>query len=145
VCKRSKFQRIPAKPNRSQMANCIYCGAKTYLYQSETPLCVKCAEAMGAKPPPPKRAPLHKDHVRRILLLEVAETTARAEAASAEFKVIISSIPTGIPHPDGTQRIHQASHNLSNARKDMMRAHSRLDNFLSSGVIPEDQSTGDGE
>ena len=100
---------------------------------------------MDAKPPP-KRAPLHKDHVRRILLLDVAESTARADTASAEFKVVISSIPTGIPHPDGTQRIHQASHNLSNARKDLMQAHSRLDNFLSSGVIPEDlKGTGDGE
>ncbi len=110
------------------------------------PLCIKCAEAINARQPPPKRAPLHKDHIRRILLLGVAETTARAEAASAEFKGIINSIPTGIPHPDGTQRIHQASHNLSNARKDMMQAHSRLDNFLHSGVIPEDlKSPGNGE
>jgi hypothetical protein len=128
------------------MAKCIYCGAEISLHRGETPLCAKCAEAMDAKHPPPKQAPLHKDHVRRILQLDVAETTARAEAASAEFKMIISSIPTGIPQPDGAQRIHQASHNLSNARKDMMRAHSRLDNFLSSSVIPEDlYSTGDGE
>jgi len=127
------------------MANCIYCGAETSLDRSKAPLCVKCAEAMDAKQPP-KRAPLHKDYVWRILQLEVAETTARAEAAAAEFRVIISSIPTGIPHPDGTQRIHQASHSLSNARKDMMRAHSRLDDFLSSGVIPEDlNSRKDGE
>lgn len=126
------------------MANCIYCGGETSLYPSGMPLCVQCAEAIDAKPPP-KRA-LHKDHVRRILLLDVAETTARADAVAAEFKVLISSIPTGVPHPDGTQRIHQASHNLSNARKDMMEAHSRLDNFLSSGVIPEDlRDTGDGE
>ena len=127
------------------MANCIYCGAETSLHQSEAPLCVKCAEAMDAKLQP-KRAPLHKDYVRRILLLDVAETSARAEAAAAEFKGIIGSIPTGIPHPNGTQRIHQAAHDLSNARKDMMQAHSRLDNFLSSGVIPEDlEATGDGE
>ena len=101
------------------------------------PLCIKCAEAMDASQPP-RRAPLHEDHIRRILLLDVAETTARAEAAAAEFKGIINSVPTGIPHPDGTQRIHQAAHNLSNARKDMMHAHSRLDIFLRSGIIPED-------
>jgi hypothetical protein len=128
------------------MGKCIYCGAETSLYQSEMPLCVNCAEAMDAKQTPPRRPPLNEDYVRRILLLDIAETTARAEAASAEFKMIISSIPTGIPHPDGTQRIHQASHNLSNARKDMMQAHSRLDDFLRSGVIPEDlKSPGDGE
>ena len=102
------------------------------------PLCVECAEALDAKQPSPRRATLHKDHVRRILLLEVAESSARANEAAAEFKAIINSIPTGIPQPDGAQRIHQASHHLSNARKDMMRAHSRLDNFLSSGAIPED-------
>ena len=126
------------------MANCIYCGAETSLYQSEMPVCVKCAEGIGGaeamdpKEAPPMRAALDKDYMRRILQLEVAETNAQAEAAAAEFKAIISSVPTGIPHPDGTQRIHHAAHNLSNARKDMMRAHLRLDNFLSSGVIPED-------
>jgi hypothetical protein len=126
------------------MANCFYCGAETSLHQSEMSLCAKCAEAMdAAKPadatqPPPERAPLHKDYVRRILLLDVAETTARANTAAAEFKGIIGSIPTGIPHPDGAQRIHQAAHSLSNARKDMMQAHTRLGNFLRSGVIPED-------
>ena len=122
------------------------------------PVCVKCAEGIGAgevmdsdepmdpKQAPPKRAPIDNDYMRRILQLEVAETNALAEAAAAEFKAIMSSVPTGIPHPDGTQRIHQAAHNLSNARKDMMRAHSRLDNFLRSGMIPEDlQSTGDAE
>jgi hypothetical protein len=128
------------------MANCIHCGTETSSYQSDMPLCIKCAEAMDARQAPPKRAPLHKDHIRRILLLEVAETTVRAEAAAAEFKGCIKSIPTGLPHPDGTQRIHQASHNLSNARKDMMQAHSRLENFLRSGVIPDDlKSPGDRE
>jgi len=123
------------------MPNCIYCGAEKSLDQSETALCVKCAEAMDAK-----QTPLDKHYVRRILQLEVAETTARAEAAAAEFKGIIGSIPTGIPHPDGTQRIHQAAHNLANARKDMMQAHSRLDDFSRSGVIPEDLKTpGSGE
>jgi len=126
------------------MANCISRGAETSLYPSGMPLCVRCAEAMDAKPPP-KRALLHKDHARRILLLDVAETTARADAAAAEFKAMINSIPTGILQPDGAQRIHQASH-ISNARKDMMQAHSRLDNFLNSGVIPEDlRGTRDGE
>ena len=120
------------------MEHCIYCGAGTSLYQGETPLCAKCAEAIGTEQPPPQPAPLHKDHVRRILQLDVAETTARADTAAAEFKAIINSIPSGIPQPDGVQRIHQASHDLANARKDLMRAHSRLDNFLNSGAIPED-------
>lgn len=71
-------------------------------------------------------------------MLDVAETTARAEAASSEFQELVRSVPTGVPHPDGAQRIHQASHNLANARKDLTHAQSRLDSFLRSGVIPED-------
>lgn len=127
------------------MANCIYCGGETSLRQNEMPLCIKCTEAIDVKQPPEKAA-LDKDYVRRILLLDVAEATARAQEAAAEFKGIIGSIPSGIPHPDGAQRIHLASHHLANARKDMMRAHSRLDDFLRSGVIPEDfKSPGDGE
>ena len=118
------------------MANCIYCGSETSLYQSKIPLCAECAGATDTRQSKP--APLHNDYVRRVLQLEVAETSARAETAAADFKGIIGSIPTGIPHPDGTQRIHQAAHILSNARKDMMQAHSRLDDFLRSGVLPED-------
>ena len=97
------------------MANCIYCGAETSSYRSERPVCVKCAEgmdsaeAMDPKQAPPKQAPLDNDYIRRILQVEVAETNAQAEAAAAEFKAIMSSGPTGIPHPDGTQRIHQAA------------------------------------
>ncbi len=79
-------------------------------------------------------------------MLELAEATARAEAASAEFKIIMRSIPSGIPHPDGARRIHQASHDLSNARKDVMQAHSRLENFLRTGLIPQDlKGTENGE
>ncbi len=112
------------------MAICIKCGTETSSHPREAPLCLKCAEAIDAELPPSKSALLQRDYVRRVLLLDVAESTARAEAASAEFKLIISSIPTGIPHPDGTRRIHQASHHLSNVRKDMMQAHSRLEDFL---------------
>ena len=137
LTKASQKGKFLGRRGKSRMERCIYCGAGTSLHQGETPLCAKCAESSGTQQVP-KRAPLHRDHVRRILLLDVAETTARADAASAEFKAIINSIPTGIPQPDGVQRIHQASHRLANARKDAMRAHSRLDNFLNSGAIPED-------
>jgi hypothetical protein len=124
------------------MANCIYCGTETSLFQRELPRCAKCAEAMGAGAP----AWLPKDRVRRLLMQEVAGAAARAEAASAGFKVLLSSLPTGIPHPDGAQRIHQAAHDLSNARKDLMQAHARLDDFLRSGVIPENlKDPGNGE
>jgi hypothetical protein len=76
----------------------------------------------------------------------VFETTTRLNMASEEFNVIMSSVPSAMPHPDGSLRIRQASRELSAARKEMLRAHSRLDEFLSTGVIPDDlkQAGGDG-
>src|SRR5258708_40126240 len=44
----------------------------------------------------------------------------------------------GLPHPDGTPRIRNASSRLSTARKNMMTAHNRLDCFLETGSVPED-------
>jgi hypothetical protein len=41
-------------------------------------------------------------------------------------------------YANGAQRIHSASRELSVARKEMMKAHSRLDDSLSRGVVPED-------
>jgi hypothetical protein len=47
-------------------------------------------------------------------------------------------IPSFIPPPDGTQRIHNASHKLTEARNTMMKAHRRLNDFLERGTVPED-------
>jgi hypothetical protein len=36
------------------------------------------------------------------------------------------------------QRIRSASHELTAARNEMMEAHHRLNEFLESGIVPED-------
>jgi hypothetical protein len=50
----------------------------------------------------------------------------------------MGQIPSGLPYPDGTQHIHNASSELAKARKDLMRAHAALDDFLKTGIVPED-------
>jgi hypothetical protein len=50
----------------------------------------------------------------------------------------MGDIPSGLPQPDGTQRIQNAAHALAAARNAVMQAHSRLDEFLARGVIPGD-------
>jgi predicted naringenin-chalcone synthase len=50
----------------------------------------------------------------------------------------MGQIPSGLAHPDGVRLIKNASSSLSIARKKMMKAHSRLDEFLESGIVPED-------
>jgi len=69
---------------------------------------------------------------------ELHDAILRADKATEAFTAVTSNIPSGIPHPDGTQRIHNASHELSSAREAMMKAHNRLNEFLESGAVRED-------
>jgi hypothetical protein len=95
----------------------------------------KKAKAANHKPP-------SLDKVRNQLQQELKDATQRAATASAAFLEVTSQVPSGLPHPDGTQRIRNISHELAFARTALMRAHSRLDEFLVSGIAPDDLVTG---
>jgi hypothetical protein len=68
----------------------------------------------------------------------IAKATAQVSAANQTFSDIISKFPTGLPHPDGVQRIKKASMELDVARKEMMKAHTRLNDFIERGIVPDD-------
>jgi len=86
-----------------------------------------------------KRKPVTKNRdVLRILIQDVIEATAEKNEASDAFEVVIDQFPSGLPHPDGSQRIANSSHRLAIARKRVMAAHTRLSDFLDCGVVPED-------
>jgi hypothetical protein len=68
----------------------------------------------------------------------VIDATAEKNEASDAFEVVLGQFPSGLPHPDGSQRIANSSQRLSNARKKLMTAHTRLSEFLDRGTIPED-------
>jgi len=116
------------------MAQCVYCRAETELHESGKPVCVECAVAQGTN------GKLSASHQRIYTLLyrEVVAATQQADAASEMFHGILNDLPSKVPPPDGTERIHSASRELSAAREKMMLAHSRLNDFLSRGIIPED-------
>ena len=116
------------------MAHCAYCKAETILHDGGVPICLECADARDANSKPPET----EHRIRTILTEALTEATARANAASEEFSGVMGDIPSALPHPDGTQRIHNASRELSAARKEVMQAHTRLTDFLSRGIIPED-------
>ena len=116
------------------MARCAYCKTETFLYDGGVLICLECADKREVKRKPPKI----ERHVRTTLLQDFFETTERAHVASDAFDAIVADVPSGLPHPDGTQRIHNASRILSVARQEMMRAHERLHDFLTRGIIPED-------
>jgi len=103
------------------MAECAYCKAETELYESGVPVCVKCADARTKRKPPAT-----EQQIRNALLQDVIELTARTEQATEEFEAVVGQIPSGLQHPDGTQRIKNASTKLSIARKELINAHRRL-------------------
>jgi hypothetical protein len=106
------------------MARCAYCKAETILYEHDVPICLECADEREVKH---KRLEMERQ-VNTILKHDVTEA----------FEAVVADVPSGSPHPDGTQRIHNASRKLSAARQEMMRAYERLHDFLIRGIIPED-------
>jgi hypothetical protein len=53
-------------------------------------------------------------------------------AASAEFDLMVKEVPSGIPQPDGSLRIHKAGQASRAALQNYMRALKRLVDFLPS-------------
>ncbi len=107
----------------------------------------KQAKASTTNAPQPKashhKPPPTLEKVRNQLQQELKDATERAARASTAFLEVTSQVPSGLPHPDGTQRIRNISHELAFARTALMRAHSRLDEFLVSGIAPEDLVNGE--
>lgn len=79
-----------------------------------------------------------EEPIRATLLQDLYEATARNNNASQEFDSVLCQFPSGLPHPDGSQRIKNASCILASARKEMMKAHSRLNDYLERGIVPDD-------
>jgi hypothetical protein len=61
-----------------------------------------------------------------------------SEAASQNFDDVIRQVPSGLPHPDGVQRIHNASRELSSARERFMASIDRTSKFVVHREVPED-------
>jgi hypothetical protein len=114
---------------------CLHCRAGTEPDENGVPICAVCAKRKVAATP---------ETIRSVLQEELMWATERAATASAEFLAITRKVPSGLPHPDGVQRIRNVSHELAFARAQLTRAHARLEAFLISGTTPEDlKSTGD--
>jgi hypothetical protein len=120
------------------MAECARCKAYTQLFENGVPICLKCTSEREAQ----RKPPATEQQIRSTLLQDIIELTARVEEATEDFNSAMQ-IPSGLPHPDGVQKIKNASNRLSIARKELMRAHSRIDEHCS-GSGPEDLKQGSG-
>jgi hypothetical protein len=64
----------------------------------------------------------------------------QADAVSDESQAVVTEIPSGMPHPDGVQRIKNVSRRLSSARDQMLKARDCLDEFQSRSAAPGDEN-----
>ena len=113
------------------MALCAFCKSnETLFYEFGVPICRHCLDI--TKPSPSRETGMCSG-----LVHDLTEATVQFEAAFLEFNSIVRDIPSHLPHPDGTQRIQNASRELAAARKKRDCAHSRLDDYLSRRNVPE--------
>jgi hypothetical protein len=108
---------------------CLDCTAETEADENGVTICVSCAQ---------RRAAVTPETVRSVLQQELTWATERAAIASAEFLAITREVPSGLPQPDGVQRIRIVSHEMAFARAQLTKAHGRLEAFLMSGITPDD-------
>jgi hypothetical protein len=62
----------------------------------------------------------------------------KQKTASESFVEIVNDIPSGLPHPDGVQRIKNVSDALAATHDEMIEATIRLRDFENRGIIPGD-------
>ena len=95
----------------------------------------QCAEGRDGSP---RKPPTSEQNIRTRLLQEVLEATARTNQAAREFEAVVGQFPSGLPHPDGSRRIKSASLDFANARRELMKAHTRLSDYHDRGIVPDD-------
>ena len=116
------------------MLICAFCDSEAELAIDGVSLCKECAGK-----PEREIGKLRTDReIRAALQREILASTARAHAASKILSAIMRDVPSGLPQPDGSQRIQNAANALAAARNEVMKAHSRLDEFLARGGVPGD-------
>jgi hypothetical protein len=76
--------------------------------------------------------------ISRILEEQFHEAVKRRDATAIIFSEVNRDVPSGLPHPDGTQRIANASAEYSAALKEVSRAVERIADFKIRGIVPED-------
>ena len=117
---------------KSVMSQCAFRKDETEIYAGgDIPICVECSDARHATRKPSGT----EQHIHATLLRDFRDATTRNNQATREFEAVMGRLPSGLQH---AQRIQNASSNLTMARKGMMTAHNRLNDYLGRGVVPED-------
>jgi hypothetical protein len=117
------------------MPQCTRCQTETELYENGSPICITCADR-GTEPKPKPLSPTTLPQLRDSLFQALIRATARANAAAKALNAVTKQFQTG--RANGILLIRQASEDLEAARKELGRAHNRLNDFLSRGIVTDD-------
>jgi len=78
------------------------------------------------------------EQIEEILKADLEHAKSRYDSAKREFMRICNDIPSGLPHPDGTQRIQNARRDQTAAKEAFSAALRRFNAFILRGKIPID-------
>ena len=76
--------------------------------------------------------------IGKILRDDFDAALKQQETASKAFVETIRDVPSGLPRPDGVQRIKNVSDALATAHDEMIEAMTKLRDFENRGIIPGD-------
>jgi hypothetical protein len=79
---------------------------------------------------------MERERILRTLRAELAAAQHRRDEAAECFDEMIREVPTGIPHPDGPERIRQIAHEYGRTQAEATAAFGRLNDYLIHGKIP---------
>ena len=80
---------------------------------------------------------MRHEEIEEHLLSEVQRTQSEYQLARARVHIHDYRIPSGLPQPDATQRIHNMSR-LHASREAFQTALNRFNDFILRGKIPDD-------
>ena len=127
------------------MVQCVYCKTETEMCEvGDVPLCIECSDCpnCSTEQKTTLKPPLTEPQIHHILNEQLEEAIEHAVQASEVFFVVVTEIPSGHPHRDGTELINDASRGLSLARVKMAAAQRRLNDYVNRGIVPDDLRNG---
>jgi hypothetical protein len=80
---------------------------------------------------------MNRQFILGTLTERVRDARERRNLASTALDAILKSAPSGIPHPDGAERVRQASQKWAQAQNAFTEALWDLQQFTLRGVVPQ--------
>jgi hypothetical protein len=81
---------------------------------------------------------IERREIEDFLRAEVEKATRHYEEAKLFFWRVSAEIPSGLPHPDGAQRIQIAARAQTYAMEELSAQLRKFNSFLIDGTIPDD-------